>query len=166
MLRRFIAGITTTDYLHHGAVARGGLCDYIQGDDPRQRDFDRPRFGGSCNRDCVSRVSGDRLVVLQRFYSNAWHTTKSASLNSKSSYDIAFKPGSAGSFSYRVVARFTASPTVRIDVYRWHWLADLSTVDTGGCGITTGVMDINGTTYVHSVALDYFCDNPIGASGT
>jgi hypothetical protein len=43
-----------------------------------------------------------KSVVLQAYYSGAWHTVKSATLSSSSTYSVSYKPTSKGSKIFRV----------------------------------------------------------------
>jgi hypothetical protein len=99
----------------------------------------------------VSPAAPRQQVWLQQHYSGRWRNVKAATLNKRSAYDVAVRPAGAGTKEYRVVRLYTAGPTVRVAVYKWHYLSDLNPVASYTWdGYSTHPTSINGTLYVHS----------------
>jgi hypothetical protein len=61
-------------------------------------------------------------VILQRYYSGAWHTVKTATLTSTSTYSFSYRPGSTGTRTLRVYRPADAdhaagtSPTMKLTI--------------------------------------------------
>jgi hypothetical protein len=63
----------------------------------------------------VSPAARGGAVSLQRHYGNHWHKVKAATLNTKSTYDIAVKPPT-GTLKYRAVWASSPSPSITLTV--------------------------------------------------
>lgn len=63
-----------------------------------------------------------KSVILQRYYSGAWHTVKTATLTSTSTYSFSYRPGSTGTRTLRVYRPADAdhaagtSPTMKLTI--------------------------------------------------
>lgn len=104
-----------------------------------------------------------QTVQLQHLVGKHWKTIATRAVRD-GRYQFRTSPTRAGTWAYRVTTsahrarRGGHSPIVRVGVYRWHNLADLTPV-TGGW--QTGVAEINGTKYRHSL-LDTGGYGPVG----
>jgi hypothetical protein len=105
----------------------------------------------------VTPHAGQRKVQLQTLAHQKWHTLTSHLWKPDGSYSIRWVITSPGAKTYRVRAEPNShgkngatSAKVRVTGLRWHYLADLDSVDSS-CGCSFGSIEINGKNYAHSV---------------
>jgi hypothetical protein len=105
-------------------------------------------------------AKGTKVVLQEKFKPGAkWQDQKKATVNGKGSYSVADKPTSNNVHSYRVVMPATdkhskgVSKTVKVTVYGWQYLSDMSVANWNG--FTDGTVNINGKTYDKSVFAYY-----------
>jgi hypothetical protein len=95
--------------------------------------------------------SGAR-VALQRFYQSKWHTVASATPHS-GRYDVSVKPTTPGRLQYRTVWLSAGSAAAYVTAYKWHYLSDLTPVQTQTCcGTSSGQIQVDGTLYIRGVS--------------
>ena len=101
-------------------------------------------------------AAGSKVVLQERFApGKPWKTQKAAKIDRHGAYRVADKPTANTKHAYRVVMPATSSHaqgvsrTLTFKVYGWKDLYDLPRVNN--YGTSDGDVDINGTTYAHSL---------------
>src|SRR4051794_11467222 len=105
-------------------------------------------------------AAGEKVLLQEQFRSGAkWQTQKKAKLSGGGKYSVADRPMLNTRHAYRVVMPASqkhakgVSATIKVTVYAWQYLADMGAVN--GQGMTAGTVNINGTSYKHSVYTYY-----------
>lgn len=103
-----------------------------------------------------SAAQGQKIVLQEKFKpGKPWVTQRKAVVGRGGRYQVSDRPSTNTLHSYRVVMPRTTrhakgiSPTIEVTVYGWGYLADRPASNTSA--MTTGTVDINGTSYDHSV---------------
>jgi hypothetical protein len=107
----------------------------------------------------VPSAAGKTIKIQEaRLGTNDYRTVKTVKLSVNSRFITWYTPTAPGRFKYRIVkdaggGRSTGYSTARtVDVYRWHWLADLDTTASSGV-VETGVGVVRYQVFYHSISL-------------
>lgn len=103
---------------------------------------------------------GQKVVLQEKFKpGKPWADQRKARIGAGGRYTISDRPGTNNVHSYRVIMPATSkhskgiSPTLTVKVYGWDFLVTHTAVNQQSMDF--GSVDINGTTYKHSVTAQY-----------
>jgi NPCBM/NEW2 domain len=104
-------------------------------------------------------AAGEKVLLQERFKPGAeWKTQKAVKTSARGKYSVTDRPTLNTRHAYRVVMPATkkhakgVSATVKLRVYAWQYLSDRQAVNGY---MHVGTVNINGTSYKHSVYASY-----------
>jgi hypothetical protein len=105
-------------------------------------------------------AAGDKVLLQERFKpGKPWVTQRKAKIGGKGKYTLWDRPSTNTRHAYRVVMPATkrhhrgVSATIKVTVYSWQYLSKMFW--SNNYGMTQGTVDVNGTSYKHSVYSSY-----------